>query len=386
MRRCPLVPCLIGLLVALAASPAGAVAVDDLYSVRVEVVGKGEQARRDGFQEGLERVLVRVTGRDRVLDDDGVEALLDEPAHFVQQYRYRPIDDADAANDQETPSHHLEVTFARSRVDSALDERGITVWGTQRPELLVWLAVDDGQRRYIVSADGNSRVQDQLAAAAQRRGLPLLLPLMDADDRQSLDFRDIKGGFFDTVRAASARYRAENLLVGYIERRGGQWSGQWHLLGIGERRTWRERAGWRSAVVDAGVAGSTERIAAAFAGGAGAIQRVRLRIRGVADLGAYAAVGDYLQGLARVQSVAVERVGPVEAVFRVNVQGQIAQLERAIRLGDTLRSVQRERDSGAGVVAGAEAGDQGAGDVSTPSVMPARQREPIPELVYELAR
>ncbi|PSQ91156.1 MAG: hypothetical protein BRD57_05125, partial [Proteobacteria bacterium SW_6_67_9] len=308
----------------LAASPAGAVAVDDLYSVRVEVVGKGEQARRDGFQEGLQRVLVRVTGRDRVLDDDGVEALLDEPAHFVQQYRYRPIDGAGEAG----------ADGDDSDADAANDP------------------------------DGNSRVQDQLAAAAQRRGLPLLLPLMDADDRQSLDFRDIKGGFFDTVRAASARYRAENLLVGYIERRDGQWSGQWHLLGIGERRTWRERAGWRSAVVDAGVAGSTERIAAAFAGGAGAIQRVRLRIRGVADLGAYAAVGDYLQGLARVQSVAVERVGPVEAVFRVNVQGQIAQLERAIRLGDTLRSVQRERDSGAGVVAGAEAGDQGAGDVS----------------------
>ncbi len=404
---------LVGLLLA---SPAAAVVVDNLYRAEVEVAGKGEQAREKGFRDALERVIVRLAGRDDVLDDDELESLLEDPARFVQQYQYTPIDrepaetgesndGADGSDgegddaDSEPPSHRLQVTFAASRVDDALDERGVTVWGRQRPEILVWLAVDDGQRRYIVSADGDSRVQHQLARAAERRGLPLLLPLMDTGDRQLVDFVDIKGGFFDTVREASARYRAENLLVGYIERRGGDWSGQWHLLGIGERRAWRDTASVRGDVVEAGVAGTTQRIAAAFAGRAGEIQPVDLRVQGVGNLGAYAKVSSYLEGLARVESVAVAGVGPVEAVFRVEVQGQIAQLERAITLGDTLRSLERARDAGGALAAGDDAtraigeGDPpdaddgfGEGASSGGARMPARQRAPIPELVYQLAR
>ncbi len=402
---------LLGLLALFSVSPAGGVVVDNLYRAEVEVVGKGEEARDEGFRKALERVIVRVAGRDDVLDDDELEAMLADPARFVQQFQYTPIErddadsgaeeptdgasdaDGDAASADEPPTHRLQVTFAGSRVDQALDEGGVTVWGRQRPEILVWLAVDDGERRYIVSADGETRVQDQLAGAAKRRGLPLLLPLMDTDDRRLVDFVDIKGGFFDAVREASARYRAENLLIGYIERRGTDWTGQWHLLGVGDRRTWRDTSSARAAVLEAGVAGTTRRIAAAFAGRAGEIQPVHLRVRGVADLTAYASISSYLEGLARVDSAAVDRLGPTEAVFRVEVQGQIAQLERAITLGGTLRAVERARDSGGTRAAGADdeasaADDRGFDEIGLPSDsrMPARQRAPIPELVYQLDR
>jgi len=406
---------LIGLLVA---APTGAVVVDNLYRAEVAVAGKGEEAREQGFREALERVIVRVAGREDVLDGDELEPLLEDPARLVQQYQYSPIDrdasgtgegndtadglsgeaDGDDA-DSEAPTHRLQVTFAASRVDEALDERGVTIWGSQRPEILLWLAVDEGQRRYIVSADGDSPIQQRLASAAERRGLPLLLPLMDTDDRRRVDFVDIKGEFFDAVREASNRYRAENLLVGYIERRGGEWTGQWHLLGIGERRTWRDTASARADVVDAGVGGTTRRIAAAFAGRAGEVQPIDLHVRGVGDLAAYAEVSSYLESLARVESVAVASVAPVEAVFRVTVQGQIAQLERAITLGDTLQAVERARESGGALAAGDDVTDatgarervdtdEGLGEGSSTggSRMPARQRAPVPKLVYQLAR
>ena len=48
---------LVGLLLACLAMPAGAVTVENLHTARVEVAGKGEEARRTGFREALERVL-----------------------------------------------------------------------------------------------------------------------------------------------------------------------------------------------------------------------------------------------------------------------------------------------------------------------------------------
>lgn len=435
-RRFPVVA-VAGIVALLGMPGAGAVTVENLYTAEVEVSGKGPEPRKKGFQAALERVILRVTGSEDVVARDNVQQLLQQPERFVQQYSYSRLeqeradasaeDDSDgeaitALDDQggessgdgegsssaqepkDQPTHRLRVTFAASRLDGALNERDVPVWGRQRPEILVWLAVDDGRQRYIVSADGDSAVRQTLGRAAERRGLPLLLPLMDTADRGRVDFIDIKGGFFDAVRSASARYRAQNMLVGYIERRGGRWHGNWHLLGIGDRRTWQTESATRDAVVVAGVAGSTERIAAAFAGREGEIQPVHLRIHGIGDISAYARVASYLEGLARVQLAEVVEVRPGQALFRVETKGRVAQLERAIALGDTLRPQARSRESGAvqsagvqqeptSTSTGARSGSGGDGSTDTGGLdasamggsrMPARQRAPVPELVYRL--
>lgn len=362
---------LLGAVLGTVALPAAAVTVDGLYSARVEVAGKGEEARAEGFRTALEEVLVRVSGNAGVIANPELESVLENAARYVQQYRYEALPepepgaaDAGAEADRESdagaetgtpgagpeagpdgddeapapPTHRLAVSFAGSLIERALSERGVVVWGEQRPEVLVWLAVDDGRERYLVGADGDSRAYERLSEVAGRRGLPLVLPLLDMTDRQRIEFVDIKGGFLDAVRTASERYRAETLLVGYVEQRRDGWTGDWNLLGLGERRGWRASGADLEAAVTGGVGGATERIAAALAGRGGERHTVQLRVRALADLDAYARVARYLESLVRVRSAEVVGLRPDEAVFRLVIRGRVEELERTIALGNMLRA------------------------------------------------
>lgn len=335
----------------LAAAPAFAVTVDDLYEASVEVAGKGAEARTEGFRRALEDVLIRVSGSSAVLSNPDIEGLLEAPERFVQQYRYEALEpDEDAADDAEAagpdpgdpePTHRLEVSFTGARVEDALRERGVIVWGRQRPEVLVWLAVDDGREREIVAADSSSPAHRELMAQARARGLPLLLPLLDVSDRSRLEFVDISGGFLDAVERASDRYRAEAVLVGYLQRGGGGWQADWNLLGVGERHSWSARASALEGAIGSGVHGTTDRLAAALAGRTGERTALRVRVQAVESLDDYARVSNYLQSLVRVHSAHVTRVAPREAVFAVDLQGRAEDLERTIALGDTLIEVEQ---------------------------------------------
>lgn len=350
----------------LAAAPAVAVTLDDLYEASVEVAGKGGEARGEGFRRALEEVLIRVSGSSAVLSNPDIEELLEAPERFVQQYRYEALEEdedtaaaadpdgtdapeagdagatpAAAAGEDPEPTHRLEVSFTGARIEDALRERGVIVWGRQRPEVLVWLAVDDGRERYIIDADGGSPPHQALMAQSRERGLPLLLPLLDVADRSELEFVDISGGFLDAVERASDRYRAEAVLVGHLQRGGGGWQADWNLLGVGERRTWSARARALDDAVASGVHGATDRLAAALAGRTGERTALRVRVQAVDSLDDYARVGDYLKSLVRVRSTNVARVSPGEAVFAVDLQGRPEDLERTIALGNTLVAVER---------------------------------------------
>ncbi len=318
------------------AGPVGAVTVDGLYRAEVEVEGQGGDARAEGFREALERVLIKVSGSAAVSLNPDVEELLESPERFVQEYRYRAIEDAE----DDGPSHRLLVQFAQGRIDDALRQRGIVVWDAQRPQLLVWLAVDDGDQRRVVSSDDDSRARQQLLRHARERGLPVMLPLMDMTDRSRIEYVDIQGGFLDAVRSASDRYRPTALLVGHVEPQGDQWLGSWNLLGVGERDSWRSNAGELNAAVAGGVDGATDRVAGAFAGRGEELRELRLRVTEVGDLAAYARVSEYLASLVRVRSAEVVQLEPREVVFRVTMNGRRADLERAITLGSTLTRVE----------------------------------------------
>lgn len=350
------------------AAPAGAITVDGLYRAEVEVSGKGGEARAQGFRRALERVLVKVSGTSAVESNPDVQALLESPARFVQEFRYKPIEGAAAepgsADDSERPTHRLLVQFAQGRIDRALRQRGIVVWDAQRPQLLVWLAVDNGDRRLVVSSDGDSRARQQLLRRARERGLPVMLPLMDMTDRSRVDYVDIQGGFLDAVRSASDRYRPTALLVGHVQPQGDQWVGSWNLLGVGDRDSWRSNA---SDLVDAvahGVDGATDRVARAFAGRGEQSRELRLRVTEVGDLAAYARVSEYLSSLVRVRSAEVARLEPREVVFRVTMNGRLADLERAITLGSTLTRVDTGSAS-TGDAGGTSDGPPGSIDASS---------------------
>ncbi len=336
---------------------AQAVTVDDLHTATVEVADKSENERTKAFRTGLKRVLVKMAGSAAALDREGIDRLLKIPDEFVQRYRYDPVEDgdgddgADEGGDDGSPRFRLVISYTGARIEQRLEDLEVVVWGEERPEVLVWLAVDDGGERRILGADGESPAYEALMEAAGRRALPVLLPLMDTSDREKIDFVDISGGFFDTLEAASERYRGDILLVGHLRRGGNEWRGDWTLIGAGERRAWGGTGGGVGAAVATGVDGATDRLAAMLAGQGGERTRLSARIEGVMSLDDYARVKEYIEGLVRIRSFALREVLPDELVFDLEVRGGVGEFERAVALGNVLEKVERrepdDRDTGA---------------------------------------
>lgn len=331
--RLALVACMV-LLAGLFAMPAQAVELEGLHEARVEVRGQDDDERERGFRNALRQVIVRVVGRSDAPLNRDVEDLLESPARYVQSFRYRAIDEDEReaeAGDEEPATHHLLVTFNGDRLERHLREAGVPVWGARRPEILAWVAVDEARDRYIVGTDDGADARAELEEHAERRGVPLMLPLLDVEDRDRIEFIDIRAPFLDAVAAAGLRYRADTMLVGHVERRAeGDWIGEWTLVANGGDATWRVRARNRGDLLGAGIDGATDRLAARLAGTGGEGVALHVTVDAVRSLSDYRRVAEYLGGLARVQSADIDRLTQDSARFRIALQGPVEDFERAI--------------------------------------------------------
>jgi hypothetical protein len=311
-----------------------------LHEAEVAVADQSSGTRGQALRSALAEVLVRLSGDRAVERRPGVADLLAEPGPYVQQFGYRP-----APTSTELP-WRLWVRFDAAGLERAMRERGLPYWGRERPETLVWLAVEQGGGRQLLGEPDVSEVKDWLQAAARRRGVPLIFPLMDLEDQTQVGFSDVWGGFLEPVVAASARYRPQALLIGRLHQSGtGAWQASWTLRVQESDQRWSGSDLQLMAVTAEGVDRTADELAARFSilrgdddGG-----RLVIRVAGVHGTGDYVRIGRYFATLSAVQSAQLQALAGDRAEYLLQLQGDEADFERALTLGSVLRP-----DPGAG--------------------------------------
>ncbi len=318
--------------------------VSDLYKAEVQVFSQKRSERSLAMISALAEVLAKVSGQRDAVQVGDVAKAVKRPARFLQQYRYRALSDADLQRELETskPGSAPQMVlflFDKAAVDKVLRENGLPVWGATRPATLVWLAVEDEGRRYMVGSDSVEPLREQLQREAHRRGLAMLLPLMDLEDQRALSFADVWGGLRDSIDAASRRYRAEAVLVGRLYRPyGGEWQGQWTLLEGGFLQSWRGVGVLPTELLDEGVAGAVDVLASRYAPAAGQQQAgfLPVTVTDVRTLDDYARVSHYLKSLQQVSRVHAARVEADRITFELDVQGSPDSFSKTVSLGNVL--------------------------------------------------
>lgn len=305
---------------------AGAARVEGLYETAVPVADRSPEAREEALGSALRVVLVRLTGSQAQAANPALDDLEENAARFVRSFRYSGSGSG----------RLLQVTFDGRALADAIASRGVGVWGDERPKVMVWLAIDyGGGRRVIVPADSDGPVARRLRATASERGLPMSLPLMDAEDRERISFADIWGGFNETVRAASERYAPDAILTGKARRsQSGALQVEWKLYFGGELLASRGR-------VDAGLQEAADYFARQFVvgGSAATATGLTLRIIGVTRLDQYARVLAHLEGLSLVETVTLREAREQALLFDVRLKGSRAQLQRALALGRVVEEI-----------------------------------------------
>src|SRR3569832_1673191 len=123
-----------------------------LYEAEAPVMDQRAAARGDAARAALAEVLAKVTGDAGAARRPPFQPLLQQAEQWLQRYQYR-------ATPGEPTAQSLVASFDREAVNQRIYEAGLPVWGSNRPQILLWLAVDDGGGRTLVGGDQRPDLQ-----------------------------------------------------------------------------------------------------------------------------------------------------------------------------------------------------------------------------------
>lgn len=224
MSLCKYLCCALFWVVALATN---ADVIDNFYDIDVEVdaVDKADMAAAAGL--GLQNMLIRASGREDIMENEVLQDALQSASDYISQYGFIQID---AAEPNADARRFVRFTFSQDIVERLLNRAGEPVWTKDRPSSLVWLAIDEDSELTIATA-GSTHYRT-LAATAAARGLPLVSPLYDIEDRFALASEQVWQFDTSAIREASSRYPSNVILaVRALKDSQGQWHSSWELLG-----------------------------------------------------------------------------------------------------------------------------------------------------------
>lgn len=333
-----------------------AVTLENLYQAEVLSESQSDAQRRIDASEGLSQVLTRVSGRSDILQNPVIVAALKTPEQYYSEFSYARVE---AVNDEavalpqpgldplraETPRQIMRIRFAPSLIAKILREADLPVWGSNRPSVLSWMAIDDESGRQVLGEANPSLFAKTLNQAARARGVPLLLPLWDLEDSRGVSSSEIWGRFLGRIEAASKRYSPDKILVFRAESEfSNQWRGDWSL---GEGGQWRSGTvyGESQAQLATALVGVLASVLSEQYAVTSTRSEVRLTVEGITEIQDYAEVSRYLEGLTQVMSVQPVRILTDMVEFKLRSEGEVQQIIDVIALDRKLTLLRLDESS-----------------------------------------
>lgn len=223
-------------------------AADDLYRAQAVVTGQGEANRIIGFASCLEDVLIKVSGALKLAGDPRLAAYKSKAGDFVKAYGYHdqmsgtPTRDEQGTRDR---PYDLIVDFDERKIDGLLKALGLTPWLSHRPVVAVFVEIEQGARKYIVTADSGQSVapREALLAAGARRGLTIVLPDVATLAKSGIDGAELAKMPSSALAARAAELGGGVALVGRLKWDDSDlgWATEWQMEWRGRPYQWQLR-------------------------------------------------------------------------------------------------------------------------------------------------
>ncbi|MCC6201711.1 MAG: DUF2066 domain-containing protein, partial [Gammaproteobacteria bacterium] len=213
------------------------------------------------------------------------------------------------------------------------------VWGHERPRTLLWLALQPaGAEVALVGVEDANPLLAFGQVQAEARGIPLIMPLLDLDERLRISLENLQRGDLANVAEASARYGVEAVLVGDLrETAPGLWQAQWYLLANGTQTGWSSLSEDPALLLDEAINLTADALAQLYAGGtAVAADTIAVTLTQVRSARDYARALAYLESLAPVAKLEVAGVALDRVDLRLAVRGGMPGLLQTVQLGRVL--------------------------------------------------
>jgi hypothetical protein len=215
---------------------------------------------------------------------------------------------------------------------------------------VVWLAYQGNNfQRKVLTEQSRNDYSRVISTRARYRGLPVLVPLWDLDDRLQVDTTDVWGLFSDKIAVASQRYRADFMIIGKVFQQGNKTNIKWVIhksptsVTAGDVQTSRiisQGSGeFNNAnnALKALVDQSSNFFARQYGVSTTAqVQGIPFKVSNIDSIETYAAVTKYLMSLKVVKSLQVTNVVDDDFTFELNIFGGASSLHDVINLDKKL--------------------------------------------------
>lgn len=212
-----------------------------LFEASIGVRSQNKPERQYAAQRGLQEVFVRMSGTNKVLQDPKIQAAVDKAQTYMAQFQYYV--NSNREEFEQGKRQVINIVFSESAVERTLRQSGQPYWPANRPKTLVWLVEDLPEKgRQFVNRARSKRLIESIEAAAAKRGLPLVYPLYDLEDRIAVSEDKLWSLDEEAIRQASLRYKADAVIVGRIsETSRGRYLAYWEFFHNQTRKAFDSR-------------------------------------------------------------------------------------------------------------------------------------------------
>lgn len=322
------------MIIVLHLSVSHSVAGTDLYSGEGFVASQSEADRDTALPEALTQVLLKLSGRRELPFSPVIDEALTDAGSVLRSYRYTRAE-RPAADGTTTRELRLVALFMQSEVDQIVQQAGLPRWRQERPEIQIWVVMDDGLNRQLKPLEYDYAWESVVDISA-RRGLPTGWPELDEEEIQLIDMRLVWGGFTDYLVERGAP--GDGVAIIAARRMGPQWTVRWNLASDSQSWSWQNSDVNLMTALAEGTHQMADEIAASntiVASEQGA-WTVDISIGGLNGAVSYADCLAYLQNLSLVDAVEIMGADPGRVHFRLQLNASQEHLATALRQGVVL--------------------------------------------------
>ena len=347
--------------------------IKNLFEVGVPVMSQSGKERKEASKQAFEILLVRLTGRRDLAETEIGKVLIENARLYVSSFRYelikeqvfesvdvmpvRPVLDEEAPMQQELierqpiedeepelkPTQKLVVSFDEKAVKNSLWKQKLPVWGKTRPSTLLWVAVQDQNQRVLLDANEPTALLSYVEKQAEKRGIPMLYPLLDLEDQMNINVTDVWGAFKEPVKNASERYQPEAILSARLFLDPfGIWQSRWTLHQGSDEIEWQVSApDLETATID-GLDQLADKLALRYAH----ISSVEddseflIYVTDVNSVTDFVKVNKYFSALSSIKKADLTQIKGSELVFRLDIRSSAKAVKQSIKLGKVLLSTE----------------------------------------------
>jgi len=319
------------LVIFLLSNSVSAVTLDNLNSVVIQVTDTSLETRTKVLPQAFEQVMRRVASSHSAVSHAEFAKAKQKIDAYIKTFFYTGS----------SGNYNLTVQFNDQALAELLTTMGRSSFSKNRPQVLLWLVVDQDSKPQFVSSGSQEPLADKIDLLSSNYGLPILFPLLDLTERLFIAEQDVINFNLSPLQQAAGRYNADSVVVGKINYLSGIWHCEWRLLDGSQDVAWNSSGDDLDVELELMFNQLADKLIASYK--VTDKNSIAVRVKGVTNVADYAKVLAYLKNVSVVQQVEIGSVDGNQAMFIISSEAGKEAVIKALNK-DTLLTAESDID------------------------------------------